>query len=578
MSEIESDRIVRQAAALGRIQPTPEAADRALRRVHAALLADQRSTRPRRMRSIVMKAGISSAVAAAILIAVGLAFLGTGAAITLADVQAAVVKKSWLHVRFDNGNEKWADLQNGLLARTSVDGSVLFVDYLQNACYSYKRGDKLMHQGEAVIYREGQRPYWKPKTAWEHEIGWIEKGVRQPGEWSKAERHKDDIDGKSLVRFDLLRKSAATGTWSLDKQIWADPKTHLPVQIREKSWPAWKEWIVGKYDFPDRGPKTVYDLGVPLDVEIIKSERGWSSAEVKKLAEAVENARRGFPSRYRAIEWIVKIMPKAKRRTNAYGSGLRIVQERGEEIHEMGIAVTYRDGVRMRLERYVLLRHHAERGPKVSPPLPTTAEAILAWTKTASPVNTSVWDGKKHYMRDSGYWWRKKWGRPRARVLLGGDASSVEVDQTPARYFWSGLPRVKATEMLTPGPGDAPGCLGVRTTHTVSDDTRTWRRRDDHYLDPKKDYLRVKKIEWTRVNGKWRKDEERTLAGLFRLSDRWWCGSRFIKTRYWADRKRRVPPLVEVTHIDVKVLEPEDFPPDAFEGQKLLKGARVEPH
>jgi hypothetical protein len=505
MSGIESEDILRVVEQLGRVNPTDEATGRAIERVRAALAIDQHAKRSHRLRNILMKVGIPSGIAAAIILGIGVAFLEMSTSITLADVQAAVAKRSWVHVKYDDGYETWTDLRGGLRAHRNPaggHGSICFIDNpKKNVRYWYTMGENVMVQDQPRGYRKGEQPPpWEPRTAWEHELGWIEKTLQTPqNSWSscKAERHEDKIDGKTVTRFDVFYRNAVTDQWILKRQLWADPRTRLPLRIRKKRN---SKWVTGEYDFPEEGPTSVYDLGVPREVEVFKRIRGWSSPELERLSQTVNETREKFPLRFRAVEWDVRILRKQERTRRHYGSGLRIRQEPGEEIHEMHIVVTYRDRERMRVDRYVCLRHHAEKGPEVSPPLPATVEDIVSWTKTHTPVHTRLWDGEKRFVRVNTYSTNKRLGKPSVRVSLDAGVSDDLDDRIPYRHLWPPISQwlwwpLLTTKTMKPRPDVEPGCLGVSTFGLAVSDGQTWKTRSDYHLDPNKDYLCVKKVD-----------------------------------------------------------------------------------
>ena len=122
--------------------------------------------------------------------------------------------------------------------------------------------------------------------------------------------------------------------------------------------------MMGEYDFPDTGPISIFDLGVPHDVEIVSrvAEANRFSTETQQILEAGERAARNFPQQYRALVWSD--------------------QEHGE------IDVFYRSGERLHYFHYFNL--DGDDYPECHLDLPTTTTEILHWTDNQTPVSLGI--------------------------------------------------------------------------------------------------------------------------------------------------------------------------------------------
>ncbi|GAG47929.1 unnamed protein product, partial [marine sediment metagenome] len=128
-----------------------------------------------------------------------------------------------------------------------------------------------------VIYKDNIIPPYEPKTAWESIVGHIEKTLENGGSTRRweVEKYFDRLDGVQLVRFDRYYNDAI-GRRLLLEQIWADPQTRLPVRIWKRLNLADRnaqnrKSISGDFDFPKIGPSSIYELGVPQDLPIVKT-------------------------------------------------------------------------------------------------------------------------------------------------------------------------------------------------------------------------------------------------------------------------------------------------------------------
>ncbi|MHC4673598.1 MAG: hypothetical protein ACYTBZ_14035, partial [Planctomycetota bacterium] len=225
--------------------------------------------------------------AAAVLIFI---FLNARSSITLADVIAAVAEQAWVHLKYDNGRERWVSLHDG--RRFYKHEQLRSVDY-----FDYDRGVRRIYMGsgdQKKIYQSRLEPEEKPTNAWDATLGWYERAAGKNKRGIEVEKHFEKVEGQRLVRFDTYYTDVQ-GQRILAGQIWADPKTRLPLRTRERlQWyereEQKREWITGKYEFPPTGPTSLYDLGVPKDTEIVLWEKIPLTPEAQKIMEAVKQA------------------------------------------------------------------------------------------------------------------------------------------------------------------------------------------------------------------------------------------------------------------------------------------------
>jgi len=189
-----------------------------------------------------------------------------------------------------------------------------------------------------------------------------------------------------------------------------------------------------------------------------------------------------------------------------------------------------------------------------------------------NPEFTRLFDGKRVFYED----WRSPSGRgrprqkPKVRVEMANRWSHRESDEI-RKILWphENVARLTNRMELLPESSQAPaGCIGIRVWTTEKNGR-------DHYVDPTKDYIRVKEVRWGNRNGRAEKGQVQELSGFRRLP-----GGQFYPTkRVWinpSDLDRNGKPRTSTSRIDVKVLKPNEFPPGIFDGEKLLEGAKVE--
>lgn len=496
--------------------------------------------------STIMKSKVTRLTAAAVIIIgvfITIRWFGVsidGASIAWGDVKAAFLAQPWVHLKYDNGAEEWYDLEKGRHYFKDWDGRCVVVDWALNIKQRYYSvWGQHISESRPVIYKDGVVPPWQPKTAWEAIVGDTEKMAEDAsvGHWEFA-RRVERVDGRRLVRFDRYYNDAV-GRRLLVKQLWADPETRLPVKVRERLSLARRnaqnrEFITGVFDFPDSGPSNIYDLGVSRDLPIVREYGRTADPRVVEVLEAGKAATERFPTRYRVIRW---------------------ENDRNSEID-----VVWRDGKKVHSQRYFNLADY----PEYHLELPTTAEGVLTWTETQPPVSIHIFDGERQYSRRqhpalSGM------REPEVRVmrvstnLLPSSSKPIEnqwpyANRKPGSFAW-----------IDDAPEELSSYIGLRIE---SGDIRR-----DFYIDPEHDYMCAGWIWWKERSGSWEKEREYELSGFAQLPEGQWYATKEVLIGY-PDPETGIGGPEANWNIDVKVLKQDEYPPDTFNGEKLLEGAK----
>lgn len=467
------------------------------------------------------------------------------ASVAWGDVREAFLQQLWMHVKYDNGEETWSNLQTGDSYFKQWDGRCVAVDYARNLRQVYdSRGGRQIFEDRPVIYRDGVIPPWKPETAWESAIGPWEAMAEHggAGDW-EVERHTDQTNRVTSIRFDCYFNDSA-GRRLLIRQIWADPQTRLPLTIWERLPLAYREAqkresITGAFGFPETGPASIYDLGVARDLPLSKTYDKTPVPAVQEIMAQAKAALERFPSRYRVVVW--------------------------DNTRESEIDVIWRDGKKLRSDRYFNLS--GDRYAAYHLELPASVQDVLKWTQTQPPISTHVLDGAREYTRDY------------VHPAVGNTRDEVRVMQLHGRDL---LPSSsKPIEEQWPYSGYNPAALAV-----IDDAPQELRqhiglrvggadRHQDYYLDPQHDFICVRWIWWKQRSGQWEKEREYEVSGLAQLPQgQWYVTQRTLVT--YADPERGTVQGGAHWSLDVQLFEQADVPPDTFNGDKLLEGAKVE--
>jgi hypothetical protein len=501
----------------------------------------------------IMKSRITKIAAAAVIIIAALLvinhFGGSTDVTSVAwgEVRSAFLEQLWVHLKYDNGEESWYNLKTGDHCHKQLyhwGDSFVYINRTDNLRQRYtpEHGQHIAEDRPA-IYKDNVIPPYEPKTAWEKIVGpWesIAKYGATPSDY--VEIKNDTLDGRSTVRFDIYYIDALDRKL-LTKQLWADPPTKLPIKIGEKLTAQKqkdqnREYITGVFSFPETGPLSIYDLGVPEDLPITKYYDKVADPSIEEIIEVAKQHYENFPKRCRAVIW-----------QNDRESEIEVIWRDGEKNH-------FNHYFNMEGEKY--LQYHLD--------LPTTVEDILAWAKTQPPISIYIDDEKKNYHR-SHHPAFEDLKTPKVRVTkswrkgLPEQAHFIEEN-------WEYMDHdVKAFQFIDDAPESLRQYIGIKTE---SGDIRR-----DYYIDPEHDYILFQNIWWQKRNGKWEKEREYFVTELSQVPDgQWFISKRKLMT--YGNQEKGTSGWEYNYNIDITLLEENEFPPDTFNADLLLEDARIE--
>lgn len=542
------------------LRPVPEASYGSAKKAQRGVLLGQSWLRTwsNVMRGVLRKKS-AYATAAVLIVGVvtGLVVLNKSASISLADVQAAVAEQTWVHVKFDNGREEWTNLRDGRHLLREVgghhEGRTTFSDPSTGVYLAY-----WPDEGQRIV--KGKfRTYPQPSSAWELIVGPLEQGARR----GSVEQHEDVVNSRKVVLFERYFNDEI-GRHLLIERVWADPATRLPIRVWRKLNLAERQWqnreaITGDYEFPASGPSRLEDLGVPAGLPIIEVSDKPTTTDAQVIINAGRAAMERFPKRYRAIR-----CPS----TSDFAM----------------IHVYWRDGYRFRLDNCANIPSdtpgYKERGfDRYHIELPATAEQILAWVRRQDGVQADLYISVGSQTGESKAYSRRNPhpcftanvpSEPEARVMTLGPRAALRMlpnsPQWPHTQPWPYVDTAGPWKVVEQSEDVPPGYVCLR--YESAGDRR------DCIIDPAHDYICVNYIWWKQKDGQWIKDRQDQLLDLQRLATGQWYARRW-KIVGWT--LETPPKQYETVHQDdIQVLEEGDFPPDLFNGEKLLEGARVE--
>jgi hypothetical protein len=538
----KDNQLEQQLDRLGeRIASQPSILDAVMQRVETM----EAPARPgRRLGRTIMKSGIGLAASFAAVVLAVLLF-NKSVPLSLADVQQAVALQTWVHIKFDSGREEWFDLAN---ERYFLKEQGFITNH--RMLYRDRAAGVLLEHWPwhgRHITRHMTGPWPGPRSPWECLVGMLGERID-----TETKRQYETVDGRHLVRFDDCFDDAY-GKPVLRLQVWADPQTRLPVRVRRLLDPndrreLKREYTVGECDFPASGPTRLEDIGVPEGLPIVDADRP-TPQDAQQIVEAGRAARARFPRNYRVIR---------------YG-----------ENESGNIHIYWRCGDRFRLDNYSNIQPYvrdfeALGYDKYHIELPATAEQLLAWARNQEDVHETyvVAEGRSYRRNDPHPAISNAPTEPEARVQkFSGppDMRLVNSPHWPHNQPWPYANTRGPWQVLQLSEDLQPGCMGLR--YEGGDIRR------DCIIDPARDYICVNYIWWKQVDGQWQKDRQTEARELRQLPTGQWYPMQWKGVSWMPGRAE---PHETIYQDDVELINEADLPPDLFDGEKLLEGAKVE--
>jgi hypothetical protein len=419
---------------------------------------------PRRGRRWVPRLVVGSAVAAIAVAAATLGFLLFRPANAWAQVAEALRERPWIHSRTlgpdgKQYGEAWGSARKGISA-VRRGSTIEYHDAALRTIMKYVPEEQTIYRLPENPDRVTQKPDF---------IGQLldDKGPAKspvPGMEIVAQSRRNlVVDGQTWVEIELTLKVVA-GDRKQSMRFRVDPKTRLPHSCVFQSI----EGPVGTtlFDYPDRGPADIYDLGVPRTAKVVDR---MPSHDLGRVLAGLEAGRVRFDDYRGIMDW---------------GDGSNIKR-------------VWRKGRRWRVET-------ALGDPKKYPQFPRDADA--AWWKAHQGDYTfmvqAICDGEKvYYYQSEGNVFAPDAPRPPKLKLSMTQAINPSddpfmpwPDMFPEHVSHPSVwqPTAERNFTLEPKPADGPpGTIGLR----VHDAGLADAQHPDAYklwLSPEQDYVALR--------------------------------------------------------------------------------------
>lgn len=436
-----------------------------------------------------------SATCAVALVLVAL-WLGLSPQVSVAEMQAALLKQPWIHLRSvlpdQSVSEAWFSTQTDVSASRARDASK-FEDHRLHVYYSYDSTEQVLYRGPVVS-----------NTSEASQMGSLAAGLAVLLQGAKLPDNPlqhlglfgTNVNDQQVVEQKVEKIKEGAREW-LDYQITVkyprlpdpvrmtfrvDAQTKLPqlcrIEGKHNGQPATQEI---QFDYPGKGPADIYEIGVPKTAKVVDRV---PSGDLKRIVDSLEAGRQRMDN-YRAV----------------------LVMQHGADYNWRAFPeLLYRKGDRFR-------RDNLTSGQKIDEPQVPGADVDLRkwWFERVKPYQyypLSMQLGQVHYT----YKWKK--------VTAADGSSHREIDSVqqysynlkpgelfPADYslrpeFVCRPPMGIGNEDQIPKidlqPAEGPaGCILLTVEHMPRKGRMNGRPGVHRYwLDPQRDYIA---LQWEMV-------------------------------------------------------------------------------
>ncbi len=384
MSKMDEERIRQCFEAVSRFKLSDDVTARDLKRVKQRLTeyTSKQKTEHRDIWRTIMKSKITKIAAAAVITVAAILALQNGsvdiAAPAFAEMIEAMKKMPWMHQiskGFERGvegtAEQWVSFESKVWIGKNYDGTVVYFDYEKHSNYTYDPNSNTV----TISYLHQDKPSLELSSPWSVLEKILEALTEQGAEITQKQ---GEYRGKTVQ----IQEVSLTTVNNEDQKLhlFVDPRSHLLLAGKVKATDADGNVVMDgdiKFEYPEKGPRDIYDLGVPRSATIVNNLPPLNVSEV--LANYRSFRERG-PDRYIAIL------------TTMYANSERAISS--------PLKITYRNGDLMKTEHRRAKRKKYESWKEYSSKRGTNFNSLSTWwTNNDNSELTEVYlyDGKYDY-------------------------------------------------------------------------------------------------------------------------------------------------------------------------------------
>jgi hypothetical protein len=230
-----------------------------------------RTRSPRRF--LAWGASGATAIAAALLLT--LFFFSSSTSVSFAEILAAAGSRPWVHgITTYSDGERSATSESWVSAAHRI-AAIKFGDHRQFE--DIETGVSLQYDAkEGRIYRIPSLPLREGRVTEAHLPGLLDKLIADNADSRdlfygerviKAERHEEQENGKKWLEYLIHLQRIDNASINRTVRIRLDRATQLPELWEERQ--ANGAVAMTRFDYPDSGPRNIYELGVPKTAKLI---------------------------------------------------------------------------------------------------------------------------------------------------------------------------------------------------------------------------------------------------------------------------------------------------------------------
>lgn len=430
----------------------------------------------------ITKITAAAVIVIAILICVN-QFGGSFEAVALGQVIENMKKMPWMHMiskGFERGvegtGEQWVAFESKIWIWKNANGSVVYFDYGKHENYTYDPCSQTI----TVSYLHQD----KPSVEFSSALSVLEKMVEaftQQG--ARITQEPGKYKGKVVETHEI---SLSQNGVSSEVRLYVDRQNHLLLAGVVKGVDTSGNVVMAgdiEFEYPETGPGSIYELGVPASSKIINH---LPPGEVLKVLQEYKRHRESFSNQYIAIVTI-----RSAESARAISNPLKI---------------TYRNGDLMKTEH----RSSKKSGgwTEYSNAVGTTFDSLLEWwTNNDNSKLTEVYlyEGKYDYyvygLPDNLKSYRREGHNPNHKGIDGIGWPNISIWFAPGRDVkiveteYSKSNKLVCIELLLPGSVDPSGKYVSLPNRSL------------YYINPQRDYLCERRESYSQRRASWQKDD-----------------------------------------------------------------------
>ena len=406
-----------------------------------------------------------------------------GAGVALGKVMENMKKMPWMVMVIKGPEEvvaeQWFCFDREYWIAKTADGTITSYDYAKRAQYKYDPSSETV----TIDYLSQDMPYFisSPQSILENLFEQVTDQAAKPG--TEITKVAGQYEGRKV---EIHKLAFSANELNHKTQLFVDIQRNLLVRMLGSSTDSDGKVIIRseiEFEYPEKGPSNVYDLGVPKSVTVVNNI---PPENVLEVLSKYEFHKANGPQRYIAIV------------TRGIGR----------------VDMIYRNDELLRTEsrRAVDSRRWREHRDEIE----KSFDSLLDWwtsEENSKPVEVYVYDGKYDYevhLDSDNPWSNRFTGRHPSHEALdtmgwprlmdwygstpGEEANVVETDYSKDK-------NLICIELVRPGKVRADGSVALPY-------------RELHYIDSKHDYIRVRQDSFTQRNIQWTGKEESWLEGI----------------------------------------------------------------